>query len=98
MTVQKDPENSERKRLLDLGDLSDAHVLEVGSGEGRLTWKYAAATKRTVGLDPDQDALRVARADCPADLRNRVTWVTASATNIPFAKETFDRAVLAWSL
>lgn len=96
--IQKDPENSELKKLLDFADLADAHVLEVGSGEGRLTWKYAAASKRTVGLDPDQDALRIARADCPADLRKRVAWIAASAVNIPFAKETFDRAVLAWSL
>ena len=72
--------------------------MEIGSGEGRLTHKYAHVSGRTVGLDPDQDALRVARADCPADLRNRVSWVGASAVNIPFAKETFDRAVLAWSL
>jgi len=98
MTLQKDPENAEQKRLLDFADFADAHVLEVGSGEGRLTWKYAAASKRTVGLDPDHDALRVARADCPAELRPRVTWTGASATHLPFAKETFDLAVLAWSL
>ncbi len=98
MTLQKDPENSEQKRLLDFADLTDALVLEIGSGEGRLTHKYAGASKRTVGLDPDRDALRVAQADCPADMRSRVAWVCASATNIPFTKETFDRAVLAWSL
>lgn len=98
MTLQKDPEDSERKRLLICADFANARVLEVGSGEGRLTWKYASASKRTVALDPDHDALRVARADCPADLRDRVSWTGASAVNIPFAKETFDIAVLAWSL
>ena len=98
MTVQKDAENAERKRLLDYADLAGQRVLEIGCGEGRLTWKYAAASARTVGLDLDPVALRVARADCPADLRERVEWTAASATHLPFAKETFDRAVLAWSL
>ncbi len=69
-----------------------------GGGEGRMTWKYASAARMTIGLDPDRDALRVARADSPADLRGQVHFTNASARNIPFAKETFDIAVLAWSL
>ena len=95
---QKDPENFERKKLLDFADFKDARVLEVGCGEGRLTWKYAPASRLTFGLDPDLDALRVARADCPPDLRGRVHLARASAYHLPYPKETFDIAVLAWSL
>ena len=95
---QKDPENFERKKLLDFADFSDSRVLEIGCGEGRLTWKYALASRLTFGLDPDLSALRVARADCPPNLRPRVHLARASAYNIPFPKETFDIALLAWSL
>jgi ubiquinone/menaquinone biosynthesis C-methylase UbiE len=95
---QKDPENFERKKLLDFADFDSARVLEVGCGEGRLTWKYAPASGLTVGLDPDFDSLRVARADHPADLRGRVHFARASAYHLPLLKETFDIAILAWSL
>ncbi len=95
---QKDPENFERKKLLDYADFADSHALEIGCGEGRLTWKYAAASTRTVGLDPDFDSLRIARADRPADLHGRVDLLCASAYHLPLPKEKFDIAVLAWSL
>ena len=95
---QKDPEHFERNKLLDFADFADSRVLEIGCGEGRLTWKYAAASARTVGLDPDFDSLRVARADRPADLRDRVHLTRASAYHLPLPKEKFDIAILAWSL
>ena len=96
--MQKDPEGIEKKILHKFADLSNKHILEIGCGEGRLTWKYASVSSLTVGFDPDHDALRVARADSPAALRGHVHFTQASANHIPFAKETFDIAVLAWSL
>lgn len=98
MSLQKDPEGLEKKHLQQMADLRSKRVLEVGCGEGRLTWKYAAAPALTVGFDPDHAALRVARADCPVNLNQKVRFAAASARNIPFAKETFDLAVLSWSL
>ena len=98
MSLQKDPEGFEKKILHQYADFTNARVLEIGCGEGRLTWKYAAASNLTVGIDPDHDALRVARADSPHDLRKHIYFVRASADHLPFAKETYDLAVLAWSL
>jgi ubiquinone/menaquinone biosynthesis C-methylase UbiE len=95
---QKDPENFERKKLLDFADFTNSRVLEIGCGEGRLTWKYASASRVTFGLDPDFNALRVAQADCPTDLRERVHFTRASAYHLPLPQETFDIAILAWSL
>lgn len=98
MKPQKDPENFERKKLLDFADFTDSRVLEIGCGEGRLTWKYAPASHLTFGLDPDFDALRAARADRPLDLHGRVHLARASAYHLPLPSEKFDIAILAWSL
>ena len=98
MKPQKDPENIEGKTLGQYVDFKDKRVLEVGCGEGRLSWRYAHASSLTVGMDPDHSALRVARADSPYSLHDKVRFAGASAMHIPFSKETFDIAVLAWSL
>lgn len=96
--MQKDPEGIEKKRLHQFVDFKNKRVLEIGCGEGRLTFKYAATAKQVVGFDPDHDALRIARADLPHDLHKRVHLAGANAKHIPFSKETFDIAMLAWSL
>jgi ubiquinone/menaquinone biosynthesis C-methylase UbiE len=98
MNTQKDPEGNETRHLRDFADFTGKRVLEIGCGEGRLTWRYASASALTVGLDPDKNALRVARIDRPSNLADKVRFVNAHAETIPFRKETFDIAVLAWSL
>ncbi len=98
MTLQKDVEKSERKFLHKLVDFSDQRVLEVGCGEGRLTWEYVRSAKHVVGIDPDLDAVRVANYDRPADLSKTTTFACASSLKLPFSHENFDIALLSWSL
>ena len=99
MTFQKDAaEGNEKKYLHKFADFKDKRVLEIGCGEGRLTWKYAASAKHAVGIDLDTDSLRVATIDRPSDLASKVHFSRAKSEQIPFSKETFDIAVLAWSL
>ena len=98
MTLQKDPERNETKYLHDFANFSNQRVLEVGCGEGRMTWQYAKATLTTIGIDPDLDALRIAKIDRSSDLENKALFSCAASEYLPFAKETFDIAVLAWSL
>ena len=98
MPLQKDPENIEGKILQRLVDFSNARVLEVGCGEGRLAFKYADSAKQVIAFDPDHDALRVAKADARIKDISTIQFTEASASHIPFSKETFDIAILAWSL
>lgn len=98
MTVQKDPEGMERRRLDGLGLFSGKSVVEIGCGDGRLTWKYARAARLVAGIDLDAAGLRYASVDRPSDLEDKTLFARASALNLPFANETFDLALLAWSL
>jgi ubiquinone/menaquinone biosynthesis C-methylase UbiE len=98
MSFQKDPEKSETTFLHRLVDFAGKHVLEVGCGEGRLTWRYAGSAQQVTGIDPDRDALRVAFYDMPVDLRKTTAFACASSLHLPFPHERFDIALLAWSL
>jgi ubiquinone/menaquinone biosynthesis C-methylase UbiE len=98
MSLQRDPERNEIRHLRKLIDLAGRRVLEIGCGEGRLTWQYAARTRSTVAVDVDHDSLRVAKLDRPYDLEGKVHLAGADSHHLPFSKEKFDIAILAWSL
>ncbi|HJR81391.1 MAG TPA: class I SAM-dependent methyltransferase [Anaerolineales bacterium] len=97
MTIQTDPEGSEKKHLHSSADFTNKRVLEIGCGEGRLTWQYAKETRSTVAIDLDADALRVATIDRPSDLERKVHFSLAKSEQLPFPGEAFDIAILAWS-
>lgn len=98
MTVQKDPEGTESRRLHRYAEFAGRRVLEVGCGDGRLTWKYAREARSVTAIDLEADDLRLAVIDCPSDLRASTSFVRADSLQLPFQKEKFDLAVLAWSL
>ena len=98
MTLERDPHRDESRALRNAVDLRGKRVLEVGCGEGRMTWQYAHTPLRVTGIDPDLDALRVLRVDTPHGLTGRVFPSAARAQFLPFAHEKFDIAILAWSL
>ena len=98
MTLVRDPEGHETDWLHEFIDFRDKRVLEVGAGEGRLTWRYADAVQWAAAIDLDDERLYFAPRECPPELRPRVGWALAEAERLPFARETFDAAVLAWSL
>lgn len=98
MSLIRDPEGHETDWIHEFIDFRDKRVLEIGVGEGRFTWRFADAARRVVGIDPDSDRLYFAPRECPPDLRGKVAWALAEAEHLPFPGESFDVAVLAWSL
>ena len=98
MASIKDPEGAERRALGALVDFSDQRVLEVGCGNGRMTWLYADAAAAVLGVDDDEEAIEEARAAVRDDLKERVQFRVASATSLRVPRQRFDIAFLSWSL
>ncbi|MGD0613184.1 MAG: class I SAM-dependent methyltransferase [Anaerolineales bacterium] len=101
MTVRSDPEENETHALLNLiGSLTTRQVLEIGCGDGRLTWRYADATGHITAIEPDTERIQQAQSACPASLRKRVEFHNLNleqyAAQVHSAP--FDLAILAWSL
>jgi predicted RNA methylase len=57
-------------------------VLELGCGDGRLTFQLAPAARSLVAVDPDETRLTAARAALPAELADKVELVVAGATEV----------------
>jgi ubiquinone/menaquinone biosynthesis C-methylase UbiE len=96
--MQRDPEAVETTYLHSMTTMNDARVLEIGCGDGRLTWRYAGSAGHVIGVDSNSQHLAVARRSCPRALGARVAFVQATALALPFRAELFDGAILAWSL
>ena len=100
MTVRTDPEGNETEALLALVDLGDAEVLEIGCGDGRLTWRYADRTAHVTAIDPFEDGIARAKYQLPERLRGTIDLRCIAFED--FAAKTkssvFDVAILSWSL
>jgi ubiquinone/menaquinone biosynthesis C-methylase UbiE len=98
MATQHDPEGVEIEYLHQIAPVADAYVLEVGCGDGRLTWRFADSAKYVIGTDPDPSRLLTAQRECPPALGSGLTLAQVKAEALPFPAAKFDLAILAWSL
>jgi 2-polyprenyl-3-methyl-5-hydroxy-6-metoxy-1,4-benzoquinol methylase len=98
MSIALDPEQAETCAIHALVDFTGADVLEVGCGDGRLTWRFAEQARAVLALDPAAAAIATAQAICPAPLRQKVTFQTADITTAALQPAAYDVVVLSWSL
>jgi 16S rRNA A1518/A1519 N6-dimethyltransferase RsmA/KsgA/DIM1 with predicted DNA glycosylase/AP lyase activity len=100
MTVRLDPENNELKALLDVADIDRKQVLEIGSGDGRLTWLYADRAAYVTAIEPFARSFNEAKEDLPKALDGRVDCQNVSFEDFAAASDAaaFDVAILSWSL
>jgi len=98
MPVLPDPEDTETRALHDYADFSGKRVLEIGCGDGRLTWRYADRAAHVVAIDPNADDIDTARDECPPALRDRVEFHVARLEDFTPPRDPFDLALLSWSL
>jgi ubiquinone/menaquinone biosynthesis C-methylase UbiE len=93
-----DPDRIEITAIRELVDVTGRRVVEVGCGDGRITFQYAADTASVLAFDSDEDAIRTARDETPQELRNRIRFEAADAAQIELPQGEFDLALFSWSL
>ena len=98
MASIKDPEGVELRALTALADFSGKRVLEIGCGDGRLTFLYAGRAAEVLGIDSEEESISDARRGLPTELADRVEFRVADAVTLEVPRARFDIAFLSWSL
>lgn len=97
--VDVDPERHEIDLLLELVPaLPGARVLEVGCGDGRLTWRYADRPSCVLAIDTAPERVAAARSRRPMREGSRVTFRVCPVANLDPRSGPFDVAIMSWSL
>ena len=100
MTNRIDPENNETRALFEMANFSGQHVLEIGCGDGRVTWLYADKAAHVTAIDPSAKLIALARQDLPGRLHDRVEFHDSNFEDLATGSEpsAFDIVILSWSL
>ena len=73
-------------------------ILEIGSGDGRLTRQYAQLAAGVVALEPDPAAVRLARKLTAADGIQNVSFRVGTAERARLGDGRFDVVLFSWAL
>jgi len=100
MTVRLDPEGSETRALFEMEDFDGKRVLEIGSGDGRLTWLYADRAAHVTAVEPFKQSFERAKKDLSTQLEGRVEFQNMDFLDFAASSEEakFDTAIFSWSL
>jgi ubiquinone/menaquinone biosynthesis C-methylase UbiE len=98
MATVVDPAGAMPRAILEAADFRDARVLEIGAGDGRLTFEYSAQSRHVVGIDTKESDILAASQRASEERRSDIRFLRASACALPFSGEQFEIVLLASSL
>ena len=95
-----DPEKNETRALLDMVNFSRQHVLEIGCGNGRVTWSYADQAAHVMAIDPVARQIALAKEQLPGRLKDRIEFQDIAFEDFAAAStpSAFDIVILSKSL
>jgi ubiquinone/menaquinone biosynthesis C-methylase UbiE len=93
-----DPDGVEIVTMRELVDLRGLRIVEIGCGDGRLTFECGREAASVFAFDSDENAIREARAETPSAVRRRIRFEVADAAELELPKGEFDLALFSWSL
>jgi predicted RNA methylase len=100
MTIRIDPENNEPRALFEMADFTNKHVLEIGCGDGRLTWRYAHRAAHVTAIEPSAEQVVIAKENLPNNLRGKLEFYVATLEDFVSKSKSsvFDLVILSYSL
>jgi ubiquinone/menaquinone biosynthesis C-methylase UbiE len=99
MSLAVDPAGSEIRALQKAAEWKGKRLLEIGSGDGRLTLRLAAFGPGHIeAIDPDQSRIRLARTSLPVRYRKRISYHRGHTDRLRYPAGEFDIVVFSWSL
>jgi ubiquinone/menaquinone biosynthesis C-methylase UbiE len=92
------PDGVELRLIERFTTLRGRRILEVGCGDGRLTFQYAPTAGRVLAMDPDRPSIEDALdRQAEVGLPNVTFWV-GSIEHLPARGAPFEVALFSWSL
>ena len=97
-SLLRPPPEDELREYGGVGLVRRKRVIDVGCGDGRMALGCAPYASEVVGVDPDPEAIRSARAKARQLGAANVRFKVGVAQELPFSDEHFDVVILSWTL
>jgi len=92
------PDGMEIRLIQRFTTLKGRRILEVGCGDGRLTFQYAPTAGSVLAIDPDRPSIEDALDEQAALGVRNVALRVGSIEHLPARGAPFDVAIFSWSL
>jgi ubiquinone/menaquinone biosynthesis C-methylase UbiE len=98
VTKRQDPEGTEMKTALRHATFVGKDILEIGCGDGRITFSYAGMARKIVAIDPLPESIKMAKEQTPRGLSRKLEFQVGNGEKLRFPDESFDMVFFTWSL
>jgi ubiquinone/menaquinone biosynthesis C-methylase UbiE len=97
-SLLRPPPQHELREYGGIGLVRRKRVIDIGCGDGRMALGCAPYASEVVGVDPDPDAIRLARVKTRELGVANTEFRVGVAQELPFDDGHFDVAILSWTL
>jgi len=97
-SLLRPPAQDELREYGGVGLVRGKRVIDVGCGDGRMALGCAPYASEVVGVDPDPEAIRLAKRRAREVGAANAQFKVGVAQQLPFPDERFDVVILSWTL
>ncbi len=100
MSIKIDPQEISFQTIRDFADLWGRYILEVGCGDGRLTFPMAEIAQHVTAIDPLAEDIQLAIEETPQHLKEKINFIETGIEDYtpPTNSPGFDLSIFTWSL